>query len=80
MSKLKEIRFFKKISQFKLVNMARVHQSRISLIENGLVEATEDEKKKLGQALGVSVDEIFPEAKAIPASGKNNRERRVAVG
>lgn len=41
--------------------MAGVHQSRISLIENGLTEPREDEKKRLSKALGVTTKEIWLE-------------------
>lgn len=69
MSGLKDIRIkVKEMSQWKLAQESKVHQSRISLIENGLVEATEDEKKKLAKALNVPVSEIFPEVE-VNASG-----------
>ena len=61
MNSLKETRFFKGISQHKLSHFSNVHQSRISLIENGLVLPREDEKEKLAKALGVAVEEIFRE-------------------
>lgn len=67
MTKLKKLRLLGGINQFKLANMAGVHQSRISLIENHLVHATDDEKKRLAQALGVTVDKIFPEVKSKAA-------------
>jgi len=59
MRQLKEIRFFKKINQHQLALLSQVHQSRISLIENGLVEPTEDEKKKIAKALGVEVEMLW---------------------
>ena len=36
-----------------------IHQSKISMIENGLIEPREDEKKRLAKALGVRVEEIW---------------------
>ena len=59
MNRLHETRFFKNVSQHKLALLAGVHQSRISLIENGLIEPREDEKKRLAKALGVRVEEIW---------------------
>ena len=59
MNRLRETRFFKQISQHKLAVLAQVHQSRISLIENTLVEPREDEKKKLAKALDVRPEEIW---------------------
>ena len=53
MNKLREIRVVKRITQFQLRLSTGIHQSKISMIENGLVEPREDEKKKLAEALGV---------------------------
>ncbi len=61
MNSLRKTRFFKNVSQHKLSFLAGVHQSRISLIENGLVEPRGDEKRKLAKALGVLVEEIWSE-------------------
>jgi DNA-binding XRE family transcriptional regulator len=64
-NKLKEIRIKEKeMSQWRLSQISRVHQSRISLLENDLVVATKDEKEKLAEALRFSVEEIFPETQA----------------
>jgi len=61
MNHLKESRFFKNVSQYKLALLAGVHQSRTSLIENGLVEPRDDEKKRLTRALSSGVQEFQPE-------------------
>lgn len=58
-NKLRETRVVKRISQFQLRVQTGIHQSKISLIENGLIEPREDEKKKLSRALGVTPQEIF---------------------
>lgn len=63
MNRLRESRVVKRITQFRLRLETGVHPSKISLIENNLVEATEDEKQKLAKALGVSVAEIFEDKK-----------------
>lgn len=60
MNRLREVRFFKKVNQYQLAMSSQVHQSRISLIENGLVKARSEEKQRLASALGVRVEEIFP--------------------
>jgi len=60
MNKLKEVRFFKRISQPLLALKTSIQQSRISLIENELVMPREDEKRKFAKALGVKVEDIFP--------------------
>ncbi len=60
MNRLREVRVVKKISQFQLRLLTGIHQSKISMIENGLVEPQEDEQEKLAQALGAKVEEIWP--------------------
>jgi transcriptional regulator with XRE-family HTH domain len=60
MNNLREIRKSKGISQWSLAQRSKVHQSRISLAENGLVELTREEKKRLTDALGVDATEILP--------------------
>lgn len=59
MNKPREIRVTKRITQFQLRLLTGIHQSKISMIENGLVEPTEDEKKKIAKALGVGTEEIW---------------------
>ena len=59
MNKLREIRFFKQIIQSRLTLKTGIPQSRISLIENGLVEPSDDEKKRIAKALNVKLEYIF---------------------
>ena len=59
MNRLREIRVVKRISQFRLGLSTGIHQSKISLIENGLFEPREDEKERLAEALNVQVEEIW---------------------
>ena len=54
---LREARFKRRITQWSLSNIANIHQSRISLIENG-DKASEREKKALAKGLGVKVEDI----------------------
>jgi transcriptional regulator with XRE-family HTH domain len=61
MNRLRVVRAEKRISQFRLRLETGVNQTKISFIENDLVEATADEKKALAKALKVGVEEIFPE-------------------
>ncbi len=61
MNRLREVRVVKKISQFQLRLLTGIHQSKISMIENGLVQARGDEQEKLSRALGVRPEEIFPQ-------------------
>ena len=60
MNRLKEFRFFKGISQPLLALETGIQQSKISLIENNLLVPREEEKKKIADALGVSIEKLFP--------------------
>jgi predicted transcriptional regulator len=57
MNRLREMRVVKRITQFQLRLATGIHQSKISLIENGLIEPRKDEKQKLGKALHVKSEE-----------------------
>jgi transcriptional regulator with XRE-family HTH domain len=61
MNHLREVRFKKRLNQYRLALLTQVHQSRISLIENDLIEPRDYEKKKLAEALGVKSEDLFPE-------------------
>ena len=58
-NKLREERFKLNMSQYVLANLSGVCQTRISLIENDLVEPSEAEKKKLAKALNKKAGEMF---------------------
>ena len=62
MKKLRETRVVKRVTQFQLRIATGIHQSKISMIENGLIQPREDEKKRLAKALGVQVGEIWEDA------------------
>ena len=59
MNKLKEVRFYKNVTQPLLALKTGIHQSRISLMENELVTPREEEKQKIADVLGVNVKDIF---------------------
>ena len=59
MNRLREIRVVKRVTQFQLRLSTGIHQSKISMIENGLIEPREDEKKRIAKALGVGSEEIW---------------------
>ncbi len=59
MNRLREARVVRRITQFQLRLMTGIHQSKISMIENGLIRARDDEQEKLAKALGVSIAELF---------------------
>lgn len=50
----------KGLTQWELTLKTGISQTRISLIENGYVKPTEDEKVKIAEALGLKVEEVFP--------------------
>ena len=58
-NKLRARRFLSEKSQYELANESGVAQSRISLLENGLIDPSPREKERLATALGVSEDEVF---------------------
>ena len=60
MNRLREIRVVKRVTQFQLRLLTGIHQSKISMIENDLISPREDEQKKIAEALGVRVEEVFP--------------------
>ena len=60
MNRLREFRFSKRISQFRLGLEAGIHGSKISLIENELVKPRPDEVLRISKALGVKSEELFP--------------------
>ncbi|MBM4305710.1 MAG: helix-turn-helix transcriptional regulator [Deltaproteobacteria bacterium] len=61
MSRLREIRRNVGLTQFRLMVLTGINAAKISLHENGLVNFSEDEKRKLAVALGVSIEELFPD-------------------
>lgn len=60
-NRLRDVRVLKRITQFQLRLSTGIHQSKISMIENGLILPRGDEKKALAKALGVSQGDLFPE-------------------
>ena len=58
-NKLREIRTLKRISQYMLALQTGIPQSRISIIENALVQPNKEEKRKLAKMLGFKIEEVF---------------------
>jgi len=56
--KLKELRAYNRKTQWDLVLLTGINQSKISLLEQGYMKPTEEEKKKIANALSVDVNEI----------------------
>lgn len=55
---LRDYRFRQRKSQYALQAISGVYQSRISLIENNLIQPSDREKMAIAKALGVSVNDI----------------------
>lgn len=56
---LKVLRAERGMNQMRLAILSRVHQTKISLSENGLVGFHPDEKQRIADALGVKVSDVF---------------------
>jgi transcriptional regulator with XRE-family HTH domain len=55
---LKEARFKKGKTQIRPAILSGIHQSKISLIENGFLVPRDDEKRRLAKALGMKPEPI----------------------
>jgi transcriptional regulator with XRE-family HTH domain len=70
MNRLKVRRAEVRMSQFSLRLKTGINQSKLSFFENDLIEPTKDEKVKLAEALGVNVEELFPDEVTAVGPGK----------
>lgn len=63
MNHLRRIREAKVVnfSQYHLAALTGIDQKRISLLERSLVEPKPEEKDQIANALGLAVEEIWPE-------------------
>ena len=61
-NKLKQIRFFRGMTQDDLFVETRIWPAKISRIERGVFRPTPKEKILLAKALKTPIGEIFPEA------------------
>lgn len=57
---LRMLRAGNKWTQFQLALKANINQSRVSLIENGWDDPTEDERKQIAKAFQLSEADVFP--------------------
>lgn len=62
-SRFKRERFLRGFKQVDLMRKTGIYNNKISLIENGLLIPTREEKEKLAEALGVPVGKLFPRKK-----------------
>ena len=61
MNRMREMRAKKRLRQFDLSIKTGIPQSRLSFIENELISPSEEEKKKISEALGAKVTDVFLE-------------------
>ena len=71
MSQVKLLRFLRGMSQFQLRLISGVNATKLSFIENGMVEPNEDEKFQIAKALGVRPEEVW--------GGESNNEKLAAM-
>lgn len=64
-NRLREIRFKKRTSQWLLAKETDIPQSRISLIENGLVRPKDKEMKLISDAMSVKIEDVFPKVEGV---------------
>jgi len=57
---MREARFRRGFTQWEMARILWIPQSRISLIERGLVDPRDDEKKKIAKLLGFDEGLLFP--------------------
>ena len=57
---LREMRARRRITQFQLRLMTAIHQSKLSMAENDLIELKAEEKARIAKALGVGVNDVWP--------------------
>jgi transcriptional regulator with XRE-family HTH domain len=55
---LRIARLSKKFSQWQISRFTGINQTKVSLIENGFVSPSREEKERIAKALALTVDEI----------------------
>ena len=59
-NKLKELRFFKGVSQWEIALGTAMSQTRVSLIERGMLHPSDLDKLKIAKVLKCKPEEVFP--------------------
>jgi transcriptional regulator with XRE-family HTH domain len=68
---LRRERILRQLSLYDVRERTGISVSKLSLIERGIEPPSEEDKKRLAQALGVGVQDLFP-----PAPEKDGEEVR----
>lgn len=66
-NKLRVFRAERRMTQRKLSRKARINPTRISFIENGHVDPTDEERNRLAKVFGVPVSDLFPPTQSTAA-------------
>jgi len=64
-NRLRVLRADREMTQLTLARKSGVHVTRLSFIENDLVDATDEERKQLARALKAEIADVFPEPEAL---------------
>lgn len=66
-NRLRVVRAEKRVTQEQIESRTknRITQTRVSQIENGYADPSDDEKKLIARALKVDVQEVFPAAEQV---------------
>lgn len=60
LSPLRRERVLRQLTIYDIRARTGIATSKLSLVERGYEEASEDEKRRLSRALGVPIKELFP--------------------
>ena len=62
LTSLRRARLLREMSLYDLRARTGISVSKLSLVERGIEQASEEEKRRLSRALGVQLQELFPKA------------------
>lgn len=62
-NRLRVLRAERRVTQLITAQRARIQPSRLSLIENGHIDGTPEERRRLARFFKLPIGEVFPDAK-----------------
>ena len=65
LNRLRVLRAERRMTQLTLARKSRINVTRVSFIENGLVDPAPKERDRLARALKADVIEVFPSQEAV---------------
>ena len=78
MNRLRVLRAEKRMTQFEIRIATGINQSKLSMIENGLIVPSQQEREKIAEALGVKPGRIWGKPKPTKNSLPVGEERSSA--